>query len=98
MLKLKINLIGKIALDNNYMKQCKLSLHVNIYEKICLELYNLIKTTPLTCSPWLTCHGVGDLKKAHYRSHASDPMSCHKFFAICLIKQYETKRCCINTV
>ena len=57
------------------MKQCKLSLHVNIYEKICLELYNLIKTTPLTCSPWLTCHGVGDLKKAHYRSHESDPMS-----------------------
>ena len=38
-----------------------------------LKETNLIKIlSSFTCSPLLTCHGVGDLKKPHY---VSDPMS-----------------------
>ena len=42
-------------------------------EELCTYMY--IKITSLTCSPLLTCCSVGDLKKPHYRSYASDPMS-----------------------
>ena len=31
-------------------------------------IFNLIKITSLTCSPFLICRGVGDLKKLHYQS------------------------------
>jgi hypothetical protein len=32
------------------------------------------KKSSLTGSPLLICHNVGDMKKPHHRSHASDPM------------------------
>ena len=32
---------------------------------------DLVKVTSLTCSVLLMCCGIGELKKPHYRSHAS---------------------------
>ena len=37
--------------------------------------YNLIKIRSLTCFPLQICRAMGDLRKPHYWSHASDLMS-----------------------
>ena len=41
---------------------------------VVLHFYNLNKIWSLTSSPLLIYHGVRDLRKSHYGSHASDPM------------------------
>jgi hypothetical protein len=40
-----------------------------------LVFFNLIKITSLSCSHWLTCRGVGDLKKPHYGLNARESRS-----------------------
>jgi len=41
----------------------------------CKRLINLIKITSLTGSPLPICHGMVDMKKSYYWSHASDPIT-----------------------
>jgi len=36
----------------------------------------------ISCSPFLTCHLVGDLKKPGYGSHVIHVMLCHEYLMI----------------